>query len=269
MFTFAVLATFIASQAMITATFSLIQQVINSKAFPPLRMLYTSETIQGQVYVPAANWTLMIITIALVAILTNLTNLTNAYGFAVATVMFTTSVMIAVQIKFVKHWPVIVGILYFIIFGFFDALFWGASFKKVPLGAWIPLMIGSILCITMIFWVWAKRLEDNFDGKTRMNLRHFIGKARRPSASPTEDGDIYYYMRDRVSHFNQNGHRDDESAEGDKGKELPRIDSCAVFHKVTSGKGVPHTFVGFIKQWPSLPHLSIYLSCSQTSRSCG
>jgi len=145
MFTFAVLATvrvhnaavrdlsqpltfqLIASQAMITATFSLIQQVINSKSFPPLRMLYTSETIQGQVYIPAANWTLMIITIILVAVFTNLTNLANAYGFAVSTVMFTTSVMIAVQIKYVKHWPIIVSIIYFIIFGFFD----GQSFFLV------------------------------------------------------------------------------------------------------------------------------------------
>jgi KUP system potassium uptake protein len=105
---------------MITATFSLVQQIINSKAFPPLRMLYTSETIQGQVYIPAVNWTLMIATIILVAVFTNLANLANAYGFAVATVMFTTSVMIAVQIKYVKQWPAIVGIIFFIIFGFFD-----------------------------------------------------------------------------------------------------------------------------------------------------
>src|SRR6266540_845900 len=105
---------------MITATFSLIQQVINSKAFPPLRMLYTSETIQGQIYVPAANWTLMIATIVLVAALTNLSNMTNAYGFAVATVMFTTSVMLAIQMRYVKKLPIIFGIVYFIIFGFFD-----------------------------------------------------------------------------------------------------------------------------------------------------
>jgi KUP system potassium uptake protein len=62
----------------------------------------------------------MIIIIILVAVFTNLTNMTNAYGFAVATVMFTTSVMIAIQIKYVKHWPVFVSILYFVIFGFFD-----------------------------------------------------------------------------------------------------------------------------------------------------
>jgi len=65
----------------------------------------------------------MIVTIILVAVFTNLTNMTNAYGFAVATVMFTTSVMIAIQMRYVKKLPVIVGIVYFIIFGFFDGEF--------------------------------------------------------------------------------------------------------------------------------------------------
>ena len=105
---------------MITATFSLIQQVINTKAFPPFRMRYTSETIQGQVYIPAVNWALMILTIVIVAVFSDLANLTNAYGFAVATVMFSTSWLIAVQIHYVKHLPIIVALAYFIPFGFFD-----------------------------------------------------------------------------------------------------------------------------------------------------
>lgn len=110
----------VASQALITATFSLIQQVINTKAFPPLRMRYTSETIQGQVYIPVVNWALMVVTIIIVAVFSDLANLTNAYGFAVATVMFSTSWLIAVHIYYVKALPVIVALAYFIPFGFFD-----------------------------------------------------------------------------------------------------------------------------------------------------
>jgi KUP system potassium uptake protein len=164
----------IASQALITATFSLLQQIINSKAFPPLRMQHTSETIQGQVYIPAANWGLMILTVIVVGAFKSTRNLTNAYGFAVATVMFSTSCLLAVHMRYVKGWPVLVGIGYFLIFGFFDgvvvlsiftfgaqlcsfsALFWGAALKKVPLGAWVPLMIGVILLLVMWLWVWAK-----------------------------------------------------------------------------------------------------------------
>ena len=86
-------------------------------------MLHTSETIQGQIYIPAFNWTLMIGTIVIVAAFQNLANMSNAYGFAVATVMFSTSVLIAIQIPAIKHLPVVVGIAYFLTFGFFDGMY--------------------------------------------------------------------------------------------------------------------------------------------------
>jgi KUP system potassium uptake protein len=62
----------------------------------------------------------MIATIVIVAAFNNSTQLTNAYGFAVATVMFTTDVLISLQIRYVKHLPWIVGILFFTFFGFID-----------------------------------------------------------------------------------------------------------------------------------------------------
>lgn len=108
---------------MITATFSLVQQIINMKCFPPIRMHYTSDTIQGQVYIPAVNWALMVATIVVVAAFKNLTNLSNAYRFAVATVMFSTSILIAVQIFYVKRLPLIIALGYFLTFGFFDGMF--------------------------------------------------------------------------------------------------------------------------------------------------
>jgi KUP system potassium uptake protein len=62
----------------------------------------------------------MLATIIIVAAFKNSTQLTNAYGFAVATVMFTTTVLIALQIRYVKHLHIIVAILFFCCFGFFD-----------------------------------------------------------------------------------------------------------------------------------------------------
>ena len=56
----------------------------------------------------------------MVAAFSNLNNLTDAYGFAVATVMITTSVLIMLQMRYVKHLPWIIGILYFSVFGFID-----------------------------------------------------------------------------------------------------------------------------------------------------
>ena len=62
----------------------------------------------------------MIATIVVVAAFNNATQLTNAYGFAVATVMFTTTVLIALQIRYVKLLPMFVSILFLGFFGFFD-----------------------------------------------------------------------------------------------------------------------------------------------------
>lgn len=110
----------VASQAMISATFSLFQQVINMKSFPPLRMKCTSDKFQGQVYIPAVNWVLMIITIAVVGAFSNLQNLTNAYGFSVSTVMFSTSILLGISMYYVKHIHWVFAVSFVLIFGFFD-----------------------------------------------------------------------------------------------------------------------------------------------------
>ncbi|KAF5347446.1 hypothetical protein D9756_011104 [Leucocoprinus leucothites] len=180
LYVFAILATLIASQAMITATFSLVQQLVNMKSLPPFRLVHTSEKIQGQVYIPAVNWTLMVGTIIIVVAFKDASKLTNAYGFAVSTVMFTTTALIALQTYYVKQMPIIIAVVFFTVFGFFDGLFWGASLKKVPAGAWVPLMIGLILLALMIFWNWAKGLEERFDVTSRQNLGRFLVISEKP-----------------------------------------------------------------------------------------
>ncbi|TRM65069.1 potassium transporter [Schizophyllum amplum] len=276
-FVFAILATLIASQAMITATFSLFQQVINFKSFPPLRLKYTSDTIQGQVYVPAVNWALFIAVLAVVGGFSDLSALTNAYGFAVSTVSLSTSLLLGVHMCVVKRWPVVVGVGFILIFGFFDGLFWGAAVKKVPHGAWVPLMLGGILAAIMVHWTWAKGLEDIFDGKNRVNLRHFILQGDLPD-DPTflagdKDGEggsaveepmddptpaPLYYLSGNMSSMEQNDEAQDEKVP--QRRDLTRIPTCAVFHKFTAGRGVPHTFVGFIRQYPALPRVVVFLS---------
>ncbi|KAH8825021.1 potassium transporter [Flagelloscypha sp. PMI_526] len=266
---FGLLATLIASQAMITATFSLIQQVINLKSFPPLRMTYTSETIQGQVFIPAVNYTLMVLCIVFIAAFDSTAALTNAYGFAVATVMISTTTLMAIQTYYVKKWPIIFGVAFFLFFCFLDALFWGASLTKVPQGAWVPLMCGVIGVALMSLWTWGKSLEDGFDGQNRQNLRHFIFVDEKTEnlkldAEPStlmeasedldEDDDAAYYITGAATPISY-----DKTGSPIK-TELVRLQSCAVFHKLATGRGVPHTFVGFIRQWPALPRVIIFLS---------
>ncbi|KAH8091688.1 potassium transporter [Cristinia sonorae] len=279
MFVLAILATVIASQALISATFSLTQQLINMRSLPPLRLVYTSDKIQGQIYIPFVNWLLLIITVVIVAAFRTLSEMTNAYGFAVATVMFTTTVMIALQIKYVKGWSTLLAVAFLLVFGFFDGLFWGAALKKVPEGAWVPLMIGGVLVIVSGFWTWARSLEDDFDASNRKNLRDIIvrrdsdngldvaiqrtGHEGDDAASEIEvssdansEKSPKYYMLDHdhdadvaKTEFSEVGF-----------KVMSRIPTCAVFYKLTPGSGVPHSFVSFFRQLPVLPRVIIFLS---------
>ncbi|KAG8949506.1 hypothetical protein FRC00_008099, partial [Tulasnella sp. 408] len=293
-YVFAILATvllqLIASQAMITACFSLIQQLVGLRSLPPLRMIYTSETIQGQVYFPVVNYLLMIGTIIMVVVFKDLAKLTNAYGFAVSTVMFITTSLVALQAYYTKHLPLVVAVGFFLIFGFFDGLFWGASLRKVPHGAWVPLMIGFVLMLGMFFWTWGKGLEDHFDGMNRKNLRHFIvvddtdssrEKKMRKRITSTQASSkpatLTYVAGDTIKSQGEDDEveEDDDTETSIKAhhtlylvpeepsqprRQLARLPTCAVFHKLTSGRGVPHTFYGFLRQWPSLPRVVIFLS---------
>ncbi|VDB98094.1 unnamed protein product [Peniophora sp. CBMAI 1063] len=272
MYVFAILATLIASQTMITATFSLVQQLINSKSFLPLRIHHTSDKNQGQVYIPAANWILMIGTIIMVAAFKNLTQLTNAYGFAVSTVMFTTTALVAMQVVYVKQKPIVLGLLLFLFFGFIDALFWGASLRKVPEGAWVPLMIGLVLLSVMVFWNWAKGLEDAFDSRNRRQLHDFIVGKDETALDGKVQQDI---VDDDAIIEDEEAHDDSDAATlyclppvafcgDDKGsdgrRELGRVPLFAIFHRMANEKGVPHSFTRFISQWPALPTFAVFLT---------
>ncbi|KAF9029604.1 potassium transporter [Hymenopellis radicata] len=255
----ALLATLLASQAMITATFSLLQQVISMKSLPPLRMLYTSETIQGQIYIPAINWTLMVGTVIIVAVFSDLASLTNAYGFAVTTVMFSTTVLIAVHIRYVKMLPIVVAIGYLVVFGFFDD----------PHGAWVPLTIGGCIATIMTLWTWAKAKLEEFiqrDEKSHVTIQLGTTQVEGDSditdesldlndSAGSDDLSTYYYVDSSSSKASKLGGVPEK-------KELARIPTCAVFHKITEGSGVPHSFMGLIRQWPALPEVLIFLSVS-------
>jgi KUP system potassium uptake protein len=273
LYVYAILATLIASQAMITASFSLVQQLVNMRSLPHLHMVHTSDKNQGQLYIPVVNWILMIVTIVIVAAFNNPTQLTNAYGFAVATVMFTTTVLIALQIRYVKHLPVVFSFMFLFFFGFFDGLFWGASLKKIPQGAWVPLMIGIILLSLMSFWSWAKGLEDRFDRKSRKRLEGFImpegAGAAFGESEKREDGEFVTVQERNIGDDNKTLYFVTPPLPNEKGvgaseerRVLSRLPLLAIFHGVSHERGVPPSFSGFLRQWPALPTFGMFLTTS-------
>ena len=145
----ATFATIIASQAVISATFSLIKQAVLLGLYPHLPIKQTSETSKGQVYIPQMNIVLAIGTFFLIIIFKSSNNLAHAYGIAVNTVMTLTTVMVGYTAYRMWRWP---PALVFLLFGFLlciDFAFLGANLEKMATGGWLPILF-ALLCATIM-----------------------------------------------------------------------------------------------------------------------
>jgi len=148
----ATLATIIASQAIITGSFSMTRQAMQLGWFPGVRINQTSAEQYGQIYVPFVNWTMMFLTIALAVGFGSSDRLAGAYGTAVSTTMVLTTVLLHQVMRRRWRWSLmqaaaVTGILLTVDLGFF-----GANLLKIPEGGWIPLTFGALVFILMTTW---------------------------------------------------------------------------------------------------------------------
>jgi KUP system potassium uptake protein len=154
----ATLATIIASQALITGVFSLTQQGIQLGYIPRLTVRHTSASHIGQIYVPAANWSLMFATIALVAGFGSSSRLASAYGVAVTATMLISAVLFYYVARDLWKWNRIGVDLLVGFFVIIDLSFFGASVSKLLHGAWFPLVIGLVFFTVMLTWKQGRQL---------------------------------------------------------------------------------------------------------------
>ncbi len=146
------LATIIASQALITGVYSLTQQAIQLGYLPRLTVTHTSAKHIGQIYVPAANWALMIATITLVAGFGSSSKLAAAYGVAVTATMLISTILFYYVARDLWQWNKIALNLLISFFAIIDLSFFGASITKLFQGAWFPLAIGLVVFTLMLTW---------------------------------------------------------------------------------------------------------------------
>jgi KUP system potassium uptake protein len=148
----ATLATIIASQALITGVFSLTQQAIQLGYLPRLTVRHTSASHMGQIYVPAANWSLMLSTVGLVAGFGSSSKLASAYGVAVTATMLISAVLFYFVARDLWKWNSLAVNLLVGFFMVIDLSFFSASMTKLFHGAWFPLVIGLFCFMMMITW---------------------------------------------------------------------------------------------------------------------
>lgn len=145
-------ATFIASQALISAAFSVTKQVIQLGYLPRLRVLHTSEKETGQIYIPFVNWGLYASIVMAVVFFGSSSKLAAAYGITVALDMLITTVMTFFVIRFAWHMSLPLCIAATGVFFFIDLMFFGANALKIIDGGWFPLLIGMVMFTLMTTW---------------------------------------------------------------------------------------------------------------------
>ncbi|HMH89255.1 MAG TPA: KUP/HAK/KT family potassium transporter [Steroidobacteraceae bacterium] len=148
----ATLATIIASQAIITGSFSMTRQAMQLGWLPGVAIRQTSDRIYGQIYIPAVNWLLMVATIAVTIVFERSDRLAGAYGTAVSTTMLLTTFLLYRAMRDLWKWPRAVAMPVAGIFIMVDSSFFLANLLKIAEGGWLPLTFAAILFLVMITW---------------------------------------------------------------------------------------------------------------------
>jgi KUP system potassium uptake protein len=148
----ATLATIIASQAIITGSFSMTRQAMQLGWLPGVAIRQTSDRIYGQIYVPVVNWLLMLATIATTVAFGSSDRLAGAYGTAVSTTMLLTTILLYRAMRHVWRWPISVAIVVAAALLAVDTSFFLANLLKIADGGWLPLSFASVLFVIMITW---------------------------------------------------------------------------------------------------------------------
>ena len=151
-------ATVIASQAVITGAFSVVQQAVQLGLLPRLRVLHTSARAQGQIYVPLVNWLLLVAVVVLVLTFRSSSNLAAAYGIAVTGTMFITTVMLAVVLRRLWQWPRPLAVLTVTVFALVDGAYFASNLTKFTDGGWFPLLIAAIAFTILTTWAKGRML---------------------------------------------------------------------------------------------------------------
>jgi KUP system potassium uptake protein len=173
----ATMATIIASQAVISGAFSVTQQAMQLGFIPRLRILHTSASTAGQIYIPVINWALMVMVILLVLFFQTSSNLAAAYGIAVTGAMFIDTCLLSVVLFSLWKWRPWLAVPLLAVFFLVDLAYFGANLTKVPDGGWFPLLVGVVAFTLLTTWARGRKLMIQRMNEAAMPVEIFVRSA--------------------------------------------------------------------------------------------
>ncbi|MDX1916158.1 MAG: potassium transporter Kup [Methylophilus sp.] len=148
----ATMATIIASQAVISGAFSITQQSIQLGFLPRMRIVHTSASEAGQIYMPLVNWLLLSMVVMVTIAFGSSTALATAYGIAVTGTMLITTILSFFIVRYRWNSSLWVALVCTSIFGMLDVLLFSSASMKFLQGGWFPIVMSSVVLMTMMTW---------------------------------------------------------------------------------------------------------------------
>lgn len=167
------LATVIAAQSIITGVYTLTHQAIRQGFLPPMRIVYTSSTESGQIYIPIVNWSLFAAVTVIIVAFESSSALSAAYGIVVTGTMVLTAFLTGIVAFRNWKWPLPVALLLLLCMLVIDITLFSANLIKLLSGGWVPVLLAMVMLVLMLIWNsersrLIRRLSDDAEGLRAM-----------------------------------------------------------------------------------------------------
>ncbi|XP_027099376.1 putative potassium transporter 12 isoform X2 [Coffea arabica] len=169
-FVLATIAAIIASQAMISASFSCIKQSMALGCFPRLKIVHTSRKLMGQIYIPVINWFLMIMCILVVAAFRSTTDIANAYGIAEVGVMIVSTSLVTLVMLLIWQTNLFLALCFPLVFGTVELIYLSAVLSKIMEGGWLPLVFATFFLCIMYTWNYGSVLKYQSEVREKISM---------------------------------------------------------------------------------------------------
>ncbi|RXH79112.1 hypothetical protein DVH24_040259 [Malus domestica] len=169
-FVVSTLAAIVASQSLISATFSVIKQSVVLDYFPRVKVVHTSTNKEGEVYSPEVNYILMVLCVAVILIFGDGKEIGNAFGVVVSLVMLITTILLTLVMIIIWRTPPVLVALYFCVFFMMEGVYVSAVFTKIAEGGWIPFAISFILAFIMFGWFYGRQRKLEYELAHKITL---------------------------------------------------------------------------------------------------
>ncbi|VAI32968.1 unnamed protein product [Triticum turgidum subsp. durum] len=192
MFVIATLAAIVASQSLISATFSVIKQSVVLDYFPRVKVVHTSDENEGEVYSPETNYILMVLCVGVILGFGGGQAIGNAFGLVVIMVMLITSIMLTLVMIIIWRTPPVLVATYFVPFVIMEGSYVSAVFTKFTEGGWLPFAISMILALIMFVWYYGRQKKTEYERANKISAERLGELLAKPEVQRVQ-GLCFFY----------------------------------------------------------------------------